>query len=171
VRCILCDCAIDDQNDSEEHVIPSSIGGRLRVRGFLCKDCNNRTGSTWDGKLAEQLNFWCLFFSIVRERGQPPPERVQTTAGERLSMQPSGGFSPSRPIYQEVKSETGTQIQITARTMREASKMLRGVARKFPSVNPEAELKKAALERHYPYGGAGAILGAVLGAVGVHVRS
>jgi uncharacterized protein YlaI len=40
-RCILC---LAEADLTEEHVIPSQIGGRLTAH-FLCKPCNDRLGS------------------------------------------------------------------------------------------------------------------------------
>jgi hypothetical protein len=150
--CVRCGVPITEANDSREHVIPNAIGGRLKTRGFICGDCNNAAGETWDAALAEQLNPLCLFFGIVRERGTPPTRLIETTAGERLLVQPGGGFLPAKPTYQELASESGTQVQIVARTMREAKKMLKGVKRKFPSVDTEAMLKAASPSRSYPEG-------------------
>jgi hypothetical protein len=151
-RCVRCDCLIDDTNDSEEHVIQNSVGGRLKVRGFICRDCNNQTGETWDAVFAEQTNFLSHFFGVVRERGAPPPQPIVTTAGEKLLLQPGGGFKMQRPAFQETPTEGGRQIQIKARDRREATVMLEGLARKYPKVDVVAELAKATEEHTYPEG-------------------
>src|SRR4051812_23932168 len=91
-RCVRCACVIDEGNDTDEHVIPNSIGGRLKVRGFICLACNSHTGETWDAVLAKQSNFFCHFFGVARERGEPPSQPIETTAGEKLLIQPGGGF-------------------------------------------------------------------------------
>lgn len=152
-RCVRCDRAIDDSNDSEEHVIQNSVGGRLTVRGFICRACNSRTGETWDAVFAEQNNFFCHFFGVARERGDPPPQPIETTAGEKLLMQPGGGFKMQKPVFQVVPTETGKQIRITARDRREATAMLEGVARKYPNqVDVAGELAKATEAHTYPEG-------------------
>jgi hypothetical protein len=133
-------------------VIPNSIGGHLKVRGFICVGCNNKTGETWDRKLSDELNFFCLFFGIVRDRGEPRPEPIETTAGEKLLMQPGGGFKKQRPTYQEVDAERGKRIRIEARTFSEAKQMLEGVARKYAQVDVVAELEKASSNYGYPEG-------------------
>ena len=38
--CVLCESQITDGNDSRKHLIPNAIGGRRKVRGFLCNICN-----------------------------------------------------------------------------------------------------------------------------------
>jgi hypothetical protein len=152
-RCVRCDHRIDISSDSDEHVIPNSVGGRLKVRGFICRDCNSWAGETWDATLSQQLNFFCNFFGVVRERGTPPPQPIETTAGEHLLMQPGGGFKMKNPIFQAVPTETGKQIQIKARDRGEAAVMLKGLARKYPNqVDVEAELAKATETYTYPDG-------------------
>jgi HNH endonuclease len=151
-RCVRCDRPIDDGNDSEEHVIQNSVGGRLKVSGFICRDCNNRTGETWDAVFAEQTNFLGHFFGVVRERGESPPQPIVTTAGEQLLMQPGGGFKMQKPVFQETLTEGGKQIQIKARNIREATAILEGVARKYPKVDVAAEIAKATEDHTYPEG-------------------
>jgi hypothetical protein len=115
-RCVSCDCLIDDSDDSEEHVIQNSVGGRLTVRGFICRTCNNRTGETWDAAFAKQLNFFCHFFGAVRDRGEPPVQPIVTTAGEHLLMQPDGGFKIQKPVYEVTSTgDAKKRIQIRAR--------------------------------------------------------
>jgi hypothetical protein len=150
--CVRCGDPITDANDSREHIIPNSIGGRLKTRGFICVDCNSLSGQAWDGALAEQLNPLCIFFGIVRERGESPAELIETTAGERLMHQSGGGFMLEKPVFQETTTEAGKQIKIIARTMDEAKKMLEGVQRKYPSVDPNSFLKDASISHSYPEG-------------------
>jgi hypothetical protein len=152
-HCVYCDRLIEATNDSDEHVIPNSVGGRLKVRGFICRDCNNRAGETWDAALAEQTNFLCHFFGVKRERGEAPPESIETTAGEKLLMQPGGSFKMQKPVFQVVPREGGKQIRITARDRREAKAMLKGVARTYPDqIDVDAELSNATESHTYPDG-------------------
>lgn len=153
-RCVRCDCLIDGSNDSEEHIIQNSVGGRLTVKGFICRTCNSRTGETWDRVFAEQLNFFCHFFGVVRDRGEPPPQPIVTTAGEHLLMQAAGGFKMQKPVYEVTPAGDGKKrIQIKARDRREASIMLKGLARKYPNqIDIDAELAKATENYTYPEG-------------------
>ncbi|MBR1090786.1 HNH endonuclease [Bradyrhizobium manausense] len=151
-HCVRCDGVINDTNDSEEHVLPNSVGGHLKTRRFICVRCNNETGQTWDKELSEQLNFFCQFFGIIRERGEAPPQRIKTTAGEDFLMQAGGGYKLQKPVYREVPVENGKQIQIQARSMSEAAAMLRGAARKYPQIDANAELAKASTSYTYPTG-------------------
>ena len=150
--CVRCGVPITDANDSREHIIPNSIGGRLKTRGFICEGCNSLSGQTWDGALAEQLNPLCIFFGIEREQGEPPAELIVTTAGERLMHQSGGGFMLEKPVFQETTTEAGKQVKTIARTMGEAKKMLEGLKRKYPSVDADGMLKTASISHSYPEG-------------------
>jgi hypothetical protein len=98
---------------------------------------------------AKQTNFLSHFFGIVRERGELPPQPIVTTFGERLVLQPDGGFKAEKPFFQATSTENGKQIQIKARDRREAEVILRGVARKNPKVDVAAEMAKAKEEHTY----------------------
>jgi hypothetical protein len=96
-RCVLCESTITEETDSEEHLIPNAIGGRKKVSGFLCRKCNSTAGDSWYAELARQLLPLCLLMDVSRERGDPPSLRVETTAGERLTIGPNGVLPFRRP--------------------------------------------------------------------------
>jgi hypothetical protein len=135
--CPLCDADLAT-SESAEHILQNAIGGRLKTRGFICDGCNHRTGREWDSVAADQLNFWCLFFGIKRQRGEAPEELIETTAGEELLMQPRGGFRLSKPIHSQHKTDAGTQIAITARTWGEARRIC--LRRQNACASPRAQL-------------------------------
>jgi len=151
-ECVLCAEPITEANDSCEHVIPNSIGGRLTTHGFIGVKCNGTAGETWDADLARQMNPLCLFFGVIRDRGTPPPQAFETTAGEKLSVHRDGGLSLERPTYKEVQTDAGIRIEIVARTKREARKMLEGVKRKYPHADVAGLLDKATFSSSYPKG-------------------
>lgn len=150
--CVLCTTPITGQNDSAEHVLPNAVGCRLKVRGFICKACNDRTGHTWDAELADQLHALCLLIGVARERGDTPPLTVQTTSGQVLKMTASDGMFLPRPTYETTQTETGVQIRISARTMAEARRMIEGAKAKYPSIDVEASLAQAQQQWSAPDG-------------------
>ena len=84
--CALCDAEITKNNDTREHLIPNAIGGRKKVKGFICNSCNNKSGAEWDADLANKLNPLSLFFRIQREQGEVPPQSFSTTGGEEYTL-------------------------------------------------------------------------------------
>lgn len=151
MTCALCDIEITTANDSKEHLIPNAIGGRKKVRGILCRTCNSTAGDKWDSELAEQLNFLTLNFSIRRQRGgEAPSQEVKTIKGEAWQVHPGGKLGLADPSC--VATPTGAggfDVQIKARTMAEARKMVEGLARKNPSIDVDAAMQGA--QKHSVY--------------------
>ena len=150
--CVICDDIISTENDSEEHVLTEAIGGRLTVKGFICRRCNNRAGHTWDAQLASQLHPLSLIFGVARQRGSTPSLAITTTAGEQLVQNADGPFSLTKPSFSEEATPDGVTIKIVARSMEEAERMLAGVKRKYPSVQVDRILSDAQRVTTYPKG-------------------
>jgi len=150
-KCALCDVEITEENDTKEHLIPNAIGGRKKVKGFICEGCNNTSGDDWESELAKQLNPLSLFFGISRERGEAPSQLFETTGGDRLKLNLNGSMDIEKPLYTEspLESGAGVQIQIRARSIPEAKRMLKGVKRKYPQVDLNELLDNAKSESSY----------------------
>jgi HNH endonuclease len=154
--CALCEATITAENDSEEHLIPNALGGRRKVSGFLCRDCNSATGDSWDAELAEQLLPLCLLLDILRERGEPPGLRVATSAGERLTIGPNGTLARSAPVVTRTPSPSRkTQYHVEARTTDESRQILRDLKRKHPEIDVDATLARAQMVETYPQAAVG----------------
>ena len=67
-------------------------------------------------------------------------------------MKAGGGFTLPKPSYKEMKSPNGTKISANARNLSEAKYMLKGLKRKFPSINIEQILASAQHNSSYPEG-------------------
>ena len=148
-QCVLCDRPITAENDSEEHIIPNSIGGRKTVKGFICKECNGSTGREWDAELARQLNSLSLFFGISRDRGEVPPQLFKTTTGEKLWKNADGSLMPHKPQYEENHTESGIQINVNARTWKETRKILKGITAKYPQLDFNEIMATAKIQYDY----------------------
>jgi HNH endonuclease len=154
--CALCEATITAENYSQEHLIPNALGGRRKVSGLLCRDCNSATGESWEAELAKQLLPLCLLLNISRERGDPPGLRVETSAGERLTIGPNGTLTPSAPVFTRTPSPSGkTHYHVKARTMDEARQIITDLKRKHPEIDVEATLAEAQMVETYPQGAVG----------------
>jgi hypothetical protein len=150
-QCALCDVIITEANDTKEHLIPNAIGGRKKIKGFICGACNNVSGNDWESELAKQLNPLSLFFGISRERGNAPSQFFKTTGGDKLKLNLDGSMDIEKPSYIEkpLESGAGVQVQIRARSIPEAKRMLQGVKRKYPQVDLNELLDNAKSESSY----------------------
>lgn len=147
--CALCDSEINHDNDTKDHVIPNSIGGRKKIKGFICRGCNSSSGDKWESAIAKQLNSLSLFFNISRERGIVPSQIVETTNGKKYQIHADGGMGLIKPSYSEEQNEKDVRIKIKARSLKEARKMLKGVQRNHPSIDIDETLKNANDEYKY----------------------
>jgi hypothetical protein len=147
--CARCDIEITKENDSREHIIANAIGGRRRVRGFLCKNCNSSVGRAWDAAAATQLNFLALHLTGRRDRGEVRAGDYTTLSGKPIRIHPDGHLTlPGSPP--EV-TDRGTQVEIRARvtTRREARILLQGYKRRFPKLDVEEAMRGIAEQESY----------------------
>ncbi|UJF24136.1 hypothetical protein L0B52_07300 [Suttonella sp. R2A3] len=101
--------------------------------------------------MAKQLNPLSLFFGISRESGKTPSQLFETSGGDRLKLNSDGSMDIEKPLYSEIPLDSGEggQIQIKARSISEAKKMLKGVKRKYPQLNLNEFLDSAKSESFY----------------------
>ena len=69
-KCYICKEKLDEINKSKEHIIPNSIGGKLKSNNLLCKTCNSQFGDSLDNILTKQFKVICNFLNIKRNRGK-----------------------------------------------------------------------------------------------------
>ena len=133
-HCCFCGKAITSDYNAEEHIIPNAIGGRRRVVGFICRDCNSRSGERWDDELARQLAPICVLLRIKRQRGHVAPQRFRTSSGGSIRINPDGTMV--RPTLKpQVKTEGSiTSVHIEASTMGKLRRMVQGLRRKYPQL-------------------------------------
>ena len=139
----LCDDPIVLRGNSAEHIIPNSIGGRRKVWGFICKDCNSRTGDSWDAEIWRQFSNVAMMHGVERDRGEPPSIKIQTVDGERYLLLPDGSMTTEHPTFKAEPTKNGTTISITARDAKEAQRMARQIASKYPQLELQSFLNEA----------------------------
>lgn len=129
VGCALCNVEITIENDTDEHVIPNAIGGRKKIKGFICRSCNSKTGHQWDSELARQFGSLCLLLGISRAAGRIQPKKFVTTNSEEVVLYPDGSMSFARPHVTRSKE----RIHITNIPKGDAQKYIRSLERKYPT--------------------------------------
>ncbi len=148
-KCALCGVELTPENDSGEHLIPNSIGGRRKVFGAFCIPCNSTTGSLWDAEVARQLQFLSLKLGVLRDRGTVRSGEFATASGAPVRVHADGSlsFPPTKPLVTE--EGKGVKIQIRARTRVEAKKTLRGLKRRYPKLDVGAAMQTIVEESTY----------------------
>ena len=130
-NCALCEVAITEQNQTEEHVIPQSIGGHLKIKNFICRSCNNKFGHSWDSILADQLAFFSTSLNIIREK-KLPSYLITDLDDKQYYKYPEGDFFLVRPIT-DIKSNVdgSLNINIQAPNQKVAKQILKKVSKEY----------------------------------------
>lgn len=135
--CALCSNIISTENDTAEHIIPNSIGGKRTIRKFICITCNSRTGETWDAELAKQSQILAVLLNVVREHGATPPLEISSVEGERFKWHSGGKIEFANPKFKSKQHDDMISISMSAPNLSYAKKMLKGVANKYPQLDLE----------------------------------
>lgn len=141
--CVLCGTPFGDANDSDEHIIPSAIGGHHTVRSFICLECNNNKGNTWDAELAAQLNWFSVVLNIRRERGAPPRQKLTTLSGKGYWLKAGGAMESAEPPVRKEKTDSGHRYSFSLPSMEVARTKVLELAARYPQFDPDAILASA----------------------------
>lgn len=97
-KCYLCDDSITEQNQSLEHIIPNSIGGRLKSKSLICASCNKTTGNLFDDEFAKFGNILASKYNIKKEKGIVQPIQAKDiSTGEKLAVMPGYKLNLTEP--------------------------------------------------------------------------
>lgn len=151
MNCSLCNLAFSETKDSQEHIIPQSIGGKKTVAGYICETCNNTKGNEWDSKLAKQLNPLSILFKIRRQRSEVPSIKLTTDKGTEFVVSVTGQISLTKPTYkeEEIPEEKKTLIHIQARNEKEAKRQILRAKQSYPQLDVDSLMKQIKMTFSY----------------------
>ena len=69
-NCYLCKQVFSKENESLEHIIPNSIGGRLKSKKLLCKKCNSKLGTEYDSEVSKMFNASMIIFGVKKDNNK-----------------------------------------------------------------------------------------------------
>lgn len=130
--CRGCGKLLTPENDSEAHVIPNALGGRLKPKGIVCRECNTRLDDIADNALVRAFGDWPTLLDIPRDRGPNPPRLIETRNGRRVRLEADGSMTAVDIKYSVVPAEDGHTIQIAAGDMKTFRQLLKRVEKQFP---------------------------------------
>ena len=149
MTCALCGISLTGENASREHVFPIAIGGRKSVGNFLCRACNNRTGTAWDNELVRQFRPLCTMLNVRRARRRNLPFVVETVSGRKLAVNPDGSMTIEKPRFEPQELDGKTVVKIHARTTRELRRELRKLTKKHPQIDVDELVRRAERKQEY----------------------
>jgi hypothetical protein len=138
VRCRGCNETITEENDSEAHIIPNALGGRLAPRGIICRMCNSVLDKLADNALVEAFGAWPTLLDIPRDRGNNPRKTIETREGHKVQLDPDGSLKRMDIDYDILQIPEGHLVQISAGNMKTFRQLLKRAAKDFPQFDPVA---------------------------------
>lgn len=154
-KCLVCFTEITALNDSKEHVIPNAIGGKMVIKGFLCRRCNSETGDKWDAEISKQLNLFCLLLGgVERDRGFTPTEIFSTISGKEVRLANEGVLSIAHPEYKTEEIDGKVQFTFKTGSMNQAEQFVRNLCKKKPSLNQQELMDNLTFTNSYLNGDA-----------------
>ncbi|WP_195345130.1 HNH endonuclease [Paraclostridium sordellii] len=148
-KCYICDEEINEKNETEEHIILNSLGGKLKSKKLICKNCNSKLGDSIDSVLSEKLKPIATLLNIKRDRGKPQKFTAYSTSKEKFNIYPGGIPESTKPTIEEIETNNGKLITIKARDKKEAKKILKGLNRKYKDIDVDKELSKSLETKQY----------------------
>lgn len=137
-KCHLCFTDLTPSNDSEAHIIPNALGGRLKPKGIICQTCNTMLDDLADNALIKAFGDWPTLLDIPRDRGKNPPKRLETRDGKMVRLEPDGTMTRVDVLYDVVPTKDGHGVQIGAGDIKTFRQLLKRAAKQFPQFDPKS---------------------------------
>ncbi|MCE0864454.1 hypothetical protein LU658_23830 [Pseudomonas alloputida] len=100
--------------------------------------------------MAKDLQSLGLLIGVKRERGVLPSLAVENLDGEQLLLHADGSMSPARASFSQTPESYGSmRIELVARSVEEARKILKGVKRKYSNFDLESAIASAGVQSRY----------------------
>ena len=113
----LCWLCGNELTTTKEHIIPKSMGGKKTVVGFICLDCNSRTGKDWDAAV-HKFESWKFHLDPNLRVNPQQGNRIRvrmTDTGLNAFLEPVSQvrLGHNRPV--KIQEEAGQEVwQFTA---------------------------------------------------------
>jgi len=123
-RCYLCGEIITELNNSVEHILPNSIGGKLKSTQVICRDCNGICGEQLDAALSQVGNIFASRMNIKRDRGLVPNlTAVIEGTDEKVIVEPGWKTRRVNPIIEKEKDKISISVGTRKRLLQEMQRI------------------------------------------------
>ena len=140
--CAFCESELSPHNNHKEHVIPNALGGRKRIRGFICSDCNHKYGAEWDSELARQFSTVCLYLLIKRDRKSVRSQTFLHVTGDEIIVHPDGYITYARPKHTQTRNPLDNKVKricISGLHKGNVQTHIRSLSQKYPGLKIDVE--------------------------------
>lgn len=139
MNCYNCSKPLVADDVSIEHIIPQSIGGRLKSKSLLCVRCNSTFGSSIDKAVEKCYESLIALLALDRERSDRLPvlKNLQTPSGTLYRLVDGKKAEVMHPSV--IKTEEG--YSITARNEDQLKDIFKGFKKRYPSFDIEEAMQ------------------------------
>jgi hypothetical protein len=135
-KCNGCGVDLTSETDSEAHIFPNALGGRLAPKGLICRECNTLLDRLADNPLIKAFGPWPTLIDVPRHRGSNPPVDIETTGGQRIRVEANGTRTRSDLVYDVDPVVGGHKVEIGAYNWKVARQLIKKAAKQFPQLDP-----------------------------------
>jgi hypothetical protein len=129
-NCFICGKPIKSDNFSVEHIILNGIGGKLRSKNLICKQCNNELGSNSDVALSESLSFYTDMLQVKKDRDNDHNQVMIDENGHEIIVEDAGNkLKLRRPYFNKEVLGGEKRYHIVVKNKEELRKYLAGQVR------------------------------------------
>jgi hypothetical protein len=122
--------------NSDAHIFPNALGGRLAPSGLICRECNTLLNELADNPLIRAFGPWPTLLDIPRQNGKHPPVVVETSGGQRVRVEPDGSRSLAEVVYDVAPIPGGHQVDLGANNWKVVKQLINRAAKQFPQLDP-----------------------------------
>ena len=126
-KCIYCGTLFTKENNSDEHLIPEGIGGKLSRKFLLCKNCNNKILSKFDAALQEHLALFLSLKGIEGKRNKKVSAKGESNFGKIQ-------FKDGRPIVKGYVIDNPNGTRTIQGDKKYTDEILEGLKKKYPNL-------------------------------------
>jgi hypothetical protein len=128
----LCFICREPRKLTLEHIIPQSIGGRLKAK-IYCKTCNDTFGHSLDDEISNQFGWIGTLLGIKRARGKSQPYDVKDLKSGTILVFDGETLTRKNPIV-KITSRDGKKLDsadITARSEKELREISTSIQKRY----------------------------------------
>jgi len=97
--CRGCGQPLTPELNSDAHIFPNALGGRLAPGDLICRECNSLLDRLADNPLIKAFGPWPTLIDVPRQRGSNPAVEVETTGGRRVRVEADGSRTLAKVVY------------------------------------------------------------------------
>lgn len=149
--CIYCKTSFSTASD--EHIIPSFLGGRKRSVNIVCSECNTKFGRTIEAEMSKQLNTLRVIFGLLSNRGKeaPPIKGIKLKDGRIVNLVHGGKPGFAVPIIEKEEKPNGIiHIKAIAGSEKQFRQIVEGHKRKGEIKNVKKVKEEEYLKEYLP---------------------